>query len=319
MPLLVGIDEAGYGPLLGPLVVAATVWQAAPAAARDDHWKRLEAVISRRTRRSDARLAVDDSKRLYSRLGIAGLERTVLAFAAVAGLPTDSAERFIDALGGLVPGPELPPPWYQDLAFSLPIDPHRGCCDGIARRLAESFPKTQMRCCALLAEIVPENVFNRRVCQTKNKAVVLIEHVLRLIYRASALACDQDVYVFVDRLGGRQDYRAALLQAFPQRHLHEVLTSVECSRYLLADRRSDWWVEFRVDADSSSLPVALASMLAKYVRELLMRSFNAYWRRFVSDLRPTAGYYQDALRFLGQIRPVLPIAQLKPEYFVRQR
>ena len=33
MTLVVGTDEAGYGPNLGPLVVAATAWEAAADAA----------------------------------------------------------------------------------------------------------------------------------------------------------------------------------------------------------------------------------------------------------------------------------------------
>ncbi|MEI7781546.1 MAG: hypothetical protein WCJ18_06425, partial [Planctomycetota bacterium] len=37
MTIVIGTDEAGYGPNLGPLVVAATAWriEAAPAAAEE--------------------------------------------------------------------------------------------------------------------------------------------------------------------------------------------------------------------------------------------------------------------------------------------
>jgi hypothetical protein len=47
----------------------------------------------------------------------------------------------------------------------------------------------------------------------------------------------------------------------------------------------------------SFLPAALASMTAKYVRELSMRAFNEYWCARVKNLRPTAGYPADAKRF----------------------
>ncbi len=42
-------------------------------------------------------------------------------------------------------------------------------------------------------------------------------------------------------------------------------------------------------------------MLSKYLREALMRRFNAYWNRHLPDVQPTAGYYGDGVRFLHDI------------------
>ena len=53
------------------------------------------------------------------------------------------------------------------------------------------------------------------------------------------------------------------------------------------------------------LPIALASIFGKYIRELLMICFNAFWQARLPDLKPTAGYYQDALRFLADIKPAM--------------
>ena len=49
------------------------------------------------------------------------------------------------------------------------------------------------------------------------------------------------------------------------------------------------------------MPAALASMTAKYLRELTMMAFNEFWQRHIPGLRSTAGYPTDAHRFLGQI------------------
>ena len=49
------------------------------------------------------------------------------------------------------------------------------------------------------------------------------------------------------------------------------------------------------------MPTALASMVAKYFRELSMRAFNEFWSAHVPNLRPTAGYYVDATRFKRDI------------------
>ena len=49
------------------------------------------------------------------------------------------------------------------------------------------------------------------------------------------------------------------------------------------------------------MPVALASMTAKYHRELAMRALNQYWQNRVDGLRTTAGYPVDAKRFKSEI------------------
>ena len=42
-------------------------------------------------------------------------------------------------------------------------------------------------------------------------------------------------------------------------------------------------------------------MASKYLRELAMEAFNAFWSARVPGLAPTAGYPQDAPRFKQQI------------------
>jgi ribonuclease HII len=55
-------------------------------------------------------------------------------------------------------------------------------------------------------------------------------------------------------------------------------------------------IEFSVGGEART-PVALASMTAKYVRELAMRAFNAHWGRLAPGVAPTAGYPVDAGRW----------------------
>ena len=59
-------------------------------------------------------------------------------------------------------------------------------------------------------------------------------------------------------------------------------------------------VTFRTRGEAE-LPTALASMTAKYHRELAMRAFNDFWTKQVPGLRPTAGYPNDAKRFKAAI------------------
>lgn len=320
MPLLVGIDEAGYGPLLGPLVVGATVWRI-PAADPPDLWHELRTCVCRDSGRGQWRLVVADSKEVFDpKRGPASLERTVLAFAAVTGLPTDSAAALLAALTGRSRWDDCGVPWYRQLDRPLPCDRVLANAGTAGQRLRELHAdRGAVGCVSLLAELVTEDFFNHRVRHTQNKAAVLIEQVLRLLARVAAVRGREDVHVVVDRLGGRTDYCALLRQSYPDHHVQIEEVSDRQSRYRLTGAGGDWRFAFAVEADRRHLPVALASMLAKYVRELVMEQLNAYWRGFVPTLRPTAGYYQDAQRFLRDIAPQVPTSGLAPELFVRAR
>ena len=65
-------------------------------------------------------------------------------------------------------------------------------------------------------------------------------------------------------------------------------------------------VSFLVEADAVHMPVALASMVSKYTREILMSRFNAWFTRRAPHIKPTAGYAMDANRFWAEVEPLLP-------------
>jgi hypothetical protein len=108
------------------------------------------------------------------------------------------------------------------------------------------------------------------------------------------------ILVHCDKHGGRDRYGALLQNRFPE-HLVEVYgegRSLSVYRWGPPSRRA----EFRFVAKGESfLPSALASMVAKYLRELAMKAFNQFWLQRVAGLKPTAGYPGDASRFLADI------------------
>ena len=56
-----------------------------------------------------------------------------------------------------------------------------------------------------------------------------------------------------------------------------------------------------IGAEALAFEVALASMLAKYLRELFVEALNRWFVARVPHLTRTAGYYTDGLRFLGDL------------------
>ena len=123
----------------------------------------------------------------------------------------------------------------------------------------------------------------------------------------------------VDRQGGRTRYRQPLMSAFPTHHLRIVEEGAARSAYELTDKDACHRLDFVTDGERRHMPIALASIYSKYVRELFMRAFNDYWGRQVGGLKPTAGYYTDARRFLRDIDRAVDTLRIDKSLLIRSR
>jgi hypothetical protein len=149
--------------------------------------------------------------------------------------------------------------------------------------------------------------FNALLDQWGSKGAVLGHGLTEL------LACNRDpddsvepVHFLVDKHGGRNNYAALVQHALCEGMVVAHEESMERSHYSVLGLKRPVGLTFQPRADAEHFCVALASMVSKYLREILMREFNGFWQALVPGLKPTAGYPGDAARFFAHIRPVLP-------------
>lgn len=318
-----GIDEAGYGPLLGPLCVGMCVlrvdrWTEGEAAP--DLWKRLRRVVARELKGRGERIAVADSKKLKlanapsegggkGKHPLTHLERAALCFLnAGGGMPSTDQELF-DALGLRLEEHG----WYAGESTPLPVAHQSATLRIDANLLKAALGKAGVAVSAIRCFALCESAFNDVVRETGSKAETTLSavsgHVRTLLSSIEKRSTDAgserlSVRVICDRLGGRTRYQEALTGRLGGAEVEMLEESEAWSRYRLGGS-GDVTVSFMPEAETKHMPVALASIIAKYTRELAMARFNRYWCTRAPELKPTAGYTTDARRWLADAESVV--------------
>lgn len=298
-----GIDEAGYGPMLGPLCVGLSVFRVtgwSPGDSAPDLWDRLAPTVVRTAREaSRGGVPVGDSKKLKlsnqsaTRHPLTHLERGVLAMLA-AGEPEHRPEGADLGLFARLGADLGRADWYAGEASALPCANDAGLLRIDAAQLAAVMARAGVELIALRVITMDEGRFNGVLAERRSKAAVVEAGLEEHLRSALALVPDDHALrVICDRQSGRTHYGQVLGRVFGSVEAEE--ESARASRYRVDGRHG---VILHSEAEDAHLPVALASMAAKLVRELAMARFNRYWSARVPELKPTAGYVQDARRWL---------------------
>lgn len=313
MLVYAGIDEAGYGPLMGPLVVASSQWcidGACDPLAPPNLWKLLHQAVCRSSNDRRGRIAINDSKKLKG-TGTGGehpmatIERGVLSSLRLHECPTLSLTSDSELFAHLgVDDPALHAAWYGG-SIDIPW-----ACDAARLRIAESMFRTAasgngitshtLACKALDAESI-NAAAQRGMVKTSIPWSLLVQHVQAL----SAKFPTSAIRVAADRQSGRMRYLADLMRAFPRDSLAILHEDERESIYRIDRTGAPLVISFTVEGENDHFPIALASMTAKYTRELWMARLNRWFAQRVQPLEPTAGYVKDGRRFLAEVRDEL--------------
>ncbi len=325
MLVYAGIDEAGYGPLMGPLCVACSEWtvnDASDPADPPNLWRSLSQAVCTTGRDRRGRVAMADSKKLKGASGghhhpLCALERGVLVALGIATRagadPTLDSELF-ETLGAL--GLDEHAPWYSgELALPVGNTPAR---IALGRAMLETAcARRGVRATSLRCAAVDAREINAAASTGEAKSSVSWSLVMDHARRVKRAHWDTPLRLAIDRQGGRIRYREDLMREFDGARLTVLDESEQASLYRIEGLGADTVVSFSVEAEASHLPVALASMTAKYTRELWMRRLNRWFAGRVAGLAPTAGYVQDGRRFVASVRDTLASSDLPEALLVR--
>lgn len=382
---LIGTDEAGYGPNLGPLAVSATLWRVendalspdalydalAPVAVQSGAGRKEQKEgkdgKEEREKQEETRIPIADSKKLHRRETLAPLETAVFAALTALGKatgPLDSSAA-CDILCGMERSSERRRiPWHTpESELILPKDLSWERVERLGDALADIMTRSGVALCEICSDLVFPERFNAETDDAGSKGVVLSDTTMKLIVRcwnevqkmeserlisATGISSDffsssslgvsggssafdasegsgssgkrplSEVRVFCDKHGGRNFYLPTLMEFFPTLPFCVVHESREFSEYVHYGEYATLRIRFQAKGEAF-LPVALASMVSKYLREISMERFNLWWRLLLPEIRPTAGYPLDAKRFREEIAPKMEELNLNWDQFWRKR
>jgi hypothetical protein len=290
-----------------------------------DLWCELESAVASAPAAGDERLLVADSKLVFSRnpRGEARLEAAALSFLALRA-PSHRPPESCAELFSMIQANLEAEPWAACLPDRLPLraDPAE-----LARHVADlelAMSSKGIRLAAASLRALPVAELNSSFARTGSKSRTLWDQCAPILRHLWEEHAREGVDLLVDRHGGRARYEALLRETIPEARVVVLREGRPRSEYAVTGRAGDgaplsMRIAFAERAEQASLPVALASCLAKYARELFMHAFNAYFGARQPGLRPTAGYVADGRRWLREARPALESAGIGERELVRER
>lgn len=320
------MDEAGYGPSMGPLTICATAWRVPSSFDACEMTSLLEPeFLAKPIKSNSTHVPIGDSKKIHREaLALEGLilGTKFLCFEIDGTIHSDwdsniavFARQDWERISSIAWYAKRPSNYFVTLDKAI-VDQRAYFHAASAKMKAHSIALAGIR-----MRVIDEVEFNVQVDRTGNKSTLLSEASLALVKQViSEFSSEgEDIEVYCDKHGGRNRYQAILTFIFDEEWFAIEIESRACSRYTAKWAGHSMQIQFKVDGDSI-FPSAAASIIAKWTREELMDRLNGFWEfKVASDIAPTAGYYVDALRFAEQIADTASKLGLDRELWWRKK
>lgn len=302
--LVAGVDENGLGPRLGPLVATVVLLQ-------------VERYERQALYQLGEQLGVKDSKQTSGFGRMAAAESVALALLErLHGRQPQDADDLMEmvslagplAMRAGCPGASAPQCW--SVWVSLPAfggSAERGhrALDGLLQAgVLPLAARSSVACAATL------NAERRRLGSKLAVDLLLFERLL--LYARSTVKDDLNAYCGM--VGGLRKY-GENFRELNGRGVEKLQEGRSLCSYRVHELGE---VVFEVDADAHHLPVGMASMLGKYVREVVMERQNRFYLEQEPSLGRVSGYHDPATRaFVERSQPLRTRLGIVKECFER--
>jgi len=316
---VVGIDENGLGPKLGPLVVTGTALELpTPQYDRASLWESFASLTT-----ASGRPRIGDSKEVSAFHAMEEAELLVLSLAHMSGArDLTGADAFL-AWASLTPfeslcqAPSHAPCFTQDLPLPL-FAQEKGFADRVkdlAAELTACFEQAGTRFLGVRSNIYCPfryNTFFAHAPDTRKSNLnfeafeEVIRHFTETFGETALFLCGK-----VMNLKYYAKY-FEYLSAFVVTGREETHIRSEYHLEGLGELR------FLHDGDRLELPIALASIVGKYVREIYVNRLNLFFRHVFPDLKSASGYNDKVTKALiDRALPRLADLNVDPNCFLR--
>ncbi|MCM8763958.1 MAG: hypothetical protein NC830_01130 [Candidatus Omnitrophica bacterium] len=261
-----GIDENGYGPALGPLVVSGI------KATSDITEKRPDGIC--------------DSKILFSSQNkLAKIEKIALAIFKICRqkLPENALDIFENFEN--VHCPEINPAICFESLPKIPLWTTGSDAEKYVEYLSEFLTQHRIKIESVNSQILCVNKFNN-FCRKNMKKDFINYMLFEKIMLQFSLDCD-DLIITAGKIGGRKRYICFLRNGFCEWEIIKEKEDKEVSTYLLTKNKKKIILNFVKDIESKSFLGTLAGIYGKYIRELFMTGINSWLKteRTISGYR----------------------------------
>ncbi|MHC4122641.1 MAG: hypothetical protein ACYSSI_03630 [Planctomycetota bacterium] len=233
MAVLIGIDEAGFGPILGPLVISSSVFSVPRELLHADMWQILRKSVGKNRKHLSGRLLITDSKKAYSRsLGIKHLERTTLASIECFGKKPSTLSELL----GLLCPDSLERlknyPWYNRAGGNA-LSADEADIKIVSSVFEDNLALNNIELLKLQSRCLDVAYYNELVNAVKNKSNVVFSITSQLIKSALDSFTEDELEIIVDRQGGRVRYLKNLQRMFEGMKLKILKEAADRSSYEL--------------------------------------------------------------------------------------